>query len=302
MPLPFDATLKDLAESFPRDWLKLAGVEPQGEISVIDADVSTISAAADKVIRIDEGQQPWLLHLEFQTSYDAALPERIHFYSTLLSRRHGLPVMSVAVLLTPSSDGPAMNGAFGREQSTVGRYLDFRFQEIRLWEIPFDTIIDDGHGVWPLALLASDADDERLKQIVDQSTTRILREMPRQQAATLLSAEYILAGLRFPKEVIDPLFENLVSVMQESVTFQALWEKARTEGLQAGIQEGFQEGRQDGIRAAICEVGAERLGEPDPEVRSALNQIKDLSRLKALLHRVNHVSNWRELLNEPEAE
>lgn len=284
MSQPYDATLKSLAEQYPGDWMSLVGVMPQGELQVIDADVSTVSAAADKVIRVDE-DEPWLLHLEFQGAYDSTLPERVQFYSTLLSRRHGLPVKSVVVLLTAAADGPAMNGTFSREHSEIGRYLDFRFQEVRLWEIGFDTMLEGGVGVWPLAALANGVDELRLKEVIEESTSRIVREAPADQVATLLTAELILSGLRFPNGIVQPLFEDKVTIMQESSTYQAILEKGKTTGLQL----------------SILEFGAERFGEPNAETRAAVERIEEFSTLKALLHRLQHVSSWDELLNGDDA-
>lgn len=67
MSKPFDATLKHLLEKYPQDWLRLVGIPKSTPISVIDADLSTVTAAADKVLRVGE-RDPWLLHLELQAS------------------------------------------------------------------------------------------------------------------------------------------------------------------------------------------------------------------------------------------
>jgi hypothetical protein len=66
MALPYDATLKDLLETNPADWLSLLHLPAEGPVALIDADLSTVSTQADKVFRI-EGPVPWILHLEFQS-------------------------------------------------------------------------------------------------------------------------------------------------------------------------------------------------------------------------------------------
>ncbi|RPI76975.1 MAG: hypothetical protein EHM42_14305, partial [Planctomycetaceae bacterium] len=48
------------AAEYPQDWAWIAGVERSTAVTVIDADVSTVSAAADKVLRIGESD-PWIL-------------------------------------------------------------------------------------------------------------------------------------------------------------------------------------------------------------------------------------------------
>ena len=76
MSKPYDATLKYLVESYPNDWLALAGFGPGERVDLIDANLSTITAEADKVLRVD-GAEPWLAHVEFQTGHEAHFLRRL---------------------------------------------------------------------------------------------------------------------------------------------------------------------------------------------------------------------------------
>ena len=91
MAKPFDATLKHLLEAYPDHWLRLLGFHTAGPAAVIDADLSTVTAEADKVLRL-AAPEPWLLHLELQASYDSRLPRRMLRYNILLDERHDTPV------------------------------------------------------------------------------------------------------------------------------------------------------------------------------------------------------------------
>src|SRR5260370_4262157 len=108
MHYQFDATLKDLLEEFSPDYL--AAIRDRfrlslgGAVRVIDADVSTISASADKVCLI-EGPPRLLLDLEPQSGPDAELPERLLKYSVLLTNRHKLRVRTA--VLAPEGRWPA---------------------------------------------------------------------------------------------------------------------------------------------------------------------------------------------------
>ena len=64
MSKPYDATSKDLIEADPAGWVTFLGcpVSP-ADVRLVDADVSTVTADADKVIRVDS-PFPWLLHVE----------------------------------------------------------------------------------------------------------------------------------------------------------------------------------------------------------------------------------------------
>ena len=47
---PFDTTFKELVQLRPRDALALARVQDALEVQVVDAELSTVVAAADKVV------------------------------------------------------------------------------------------------------------------------------------------------------------------------------------------------------------------------------------------------------------
>ena len=109
-PKPFDTTCKDLVELRPRDLLALAGVSDVIDARLVDADLATIVAAADKVLRVRTAGGEFLVHFEFQSGRDPGLAERIFWYNAALCHRHGLPVQTVVVLLAPSADIRAIDG------------------------------------------------------------------------------------------------------------------------------------------------------------------------------------------------
>ena len=77
---PYDPTLKALVETEPESWPVLLG-RPTGPTEVIDADIATVSGAADKVLRV-RADPPYLLHLEFVAMTTAALPCKLHVRTT----------------------------------------------------------------------------------------------------------------------------------------------------------------------------------------------------------------------------
>ncbi|HSZ55955.1 MAG TPA: hypothetical protein VK797_09855, partial [Tepidisphaeraceae bacterium] len=100
----FDAAIKHLVEAHPADWLALAGLPIAGTIEVIDADLSSVSPAADKVIKV-MAPEPYVAHLEFQSGAGAGFDGRMLLYNVLLRSRHKLPVRTVAVLLRSQAEG-----------------------------------------------------------------------------------------------------------------------------------------------------------------------------------------------------
>jgi len=112
MSKPFDATLKGMVEVAPVGWPDFAGYAAAG-VDVIDADVSTVTAASDKVLRV-RGKPPWILDVNFQRGPDASLPRRVHLYNAILENRHDLLVRSVVILLTPEANLSAISGRYVR--------------------------------------------------------------------------------------------------------------------------------------------------------------------------------------------
>jgi hypothetical protein len=51
MPLPFDATLKQLVRSHTRDWLDVCHVPADAPVEVLTPDLSTVTHFADTVLR-----------------------------------------------------------------------------------------------------------------------------------------------------------------------------------------------------------------------------------------------------------
>ena len=109
--MPFDATTKHLLEADPDSWLRYVGLHVDVPVTVVDAELSTVLAEADKVVRIEDAS-PRLVHLQMQAGYDPTMPARLLQHNALLHRRHGLPVASTVVLLRPEADGPALHGTF----------------------------------------------------------------------------------------------------------------------------------------------------------------------------------------------
>ena len=135
MPKPFDATTKYLLQVDPAAWLAVASLVPDGVVTLLDTDLSTVSAAADALIRID-GPEPWLAHIEFQTSRDDLLAWRLLRYNVLSSDRHELPVVSVVILLRPEADHRSLNGVFQSRLPDGQVVLEFHYRVVRVWEVP----------------------------------------------------------------------------------------------------------------------------------------------------------------------
>jgi predicted transposase YdaD len=290
MPKPFDATLKALLEESPRDWPALAG-HPRRAVTVIDADVSTVTAATDKVLRA-HGPPDEILHFDFQAGPDRTLPRRVHGYNALLEDRHGLPVRSVVVLLRPQADLASLTGVYEQHLAGEPAYLTFRYQVIRVWQLPVARLLAGGLGTLPLAPISAVAEAE-LPGVIERMQER-LRGRPRARASKLWTATYVLLGLRYDQLRVDELLEGVIA-MEESVTYQAIIAKGRDQGR----AEGLHQGELQQARKMLLLQGQERFGAPAARVRAAVEGLSDLQRLEQLSVRLLHAASWEELLELP---
>jgi predicted transposase YdaD len=298
---PFDAALKHLLEKYPADWLPLIGKKSAGPVEVIDADLSTVTAGADKVFRIGR-REPWLLHLEMQAGRDRDLVFRLLRYNVLLDYRHRLPVLSVLVLLRPEADGVELQGYYRRQLPQGAQYLEFRYQVVRVWEQPVEEILRGGLGTLPLAPLSKVRTND-LPGIFERLAKRLEGETPPSERDTLWVATYVLMGLRYPLDFTKELFRG-VQAMKESVTYQAIVAeglaegraKGRAEGRAEGRVEGLAKGKIEGMKQALFLQGRKRLGRIDAESKAAIDAIGDLHQLEKLTERLLQVPSWKELL------
>ncbi len=82
--------------SRPRNWF--GTIRPPGwcgwvfhtraRVDVIDSDITALTAAADKVIKVG-GSEPFLVNVEFQSSHETDLVETLWFRQAALYHRHG---------------------------------------------------------------------------------------------------------------------------------------------------------------------------------------------------------------------
>jgi predicted transposase YdaD len=261
-------------------------------VEVIDADVSTVTAAADKVLRVHD-PDPRLVHLELQAGRDVHLPQRTLRYNVLLDYRHDLPVESVVVLLHPEADGAELTGVLQRRRPDGQSYLEFHYQVVRVWQQPVTALLAGGLATLPLAPL-SDLAGETLATVLRRIDERVQREAPPAQADMLRAATFVLAGLRYPPEILVPLFQGM-RAMKESSTYQYILAEGRAEGQALGRAEG----RAEGMQKTLLLLGRKRFGPPDAATRKALKAITEVSRLEQLSERLLEVASWQELLDLP---
>jgi hypothetical protein len=278
---PYDATGKELLELAPAGWLELVGVHrPPEAVTVVDADVSAVTAAADKVLRIAD-ESPWLAHVEFQTGRDAFLPGRLRLYNAALHARHQLPVATVVVLLRPDADDSALTGEY-RMAPPVGPASTFGYRVIRVWQLPVESLLTGPVVLTPLAAVATKSRAD-VRDVVDRMSRRLYAELDPAAFEKLARATMYLLTMRYDAMTAKSAFAD---------------HPAMKEVYELIKDDGRAEGRANEARSLILRMGRKRFGPPRPEHEAALAKEADIPRLEALGERLLDVATWEELFAE----
>lgn len=280
---PFDATLKELVERHPRAWLSLLLGRPVDDVQVINADLSTIITEADKLFHV-RGPRPFIVHTEFEASYRSDSPLRGLRYGVLARYRHDRPVQTIFVLLRPEADGEAFTGVLEEELPDGTKYLQFRYNVVRVWELPAAELLAGDIATLPLAAIARVSDQE-LRAVIHRIGERIENEAGPGEAGDLWMATSMLLGLTHSRESIRTLLQG-VHRMKESSMYQLI------------LDEGEASGQVKEARRILLHQGRKRFGEPDPAILAGLEAITELDRIESLLDRQFEVSSWEELMAE----
>jgi hypothetical protein len=284
----YDTVTKRLLEIRPSDWVRLLGF-PEGPVSLVDADLSTVSLAADRLIRVDAAT-PYVLHNELESGHHThEAPRRMLTYNAIVGGKTGLPVLSTVFVLRRESNSPRLTGTYHARRPDGSAYLTFEYGVVRVWELNVTEVLSGGVSTLPFAPIA-DVPRDALPAVVREMERRIDAEVPDEyQAGELWVATYVLLGLKYEKPFNAQLLKG-VRRMKESVTYQAILEEGRVEGLVEGeLRE---------ARRILLRVGAKRLGEPAEVVSARIQAVESREELETLIERVAEVESWGELFGE----
>jgi hypothetical protein len=300
MPKPFDATLKDLVTQYPADWLALAGFSTTGPVEVLDADLSAVTAASDKVLLIRE-EPPWLLHLEMESSYKAEMSEHLFWHHALLAHRQKMLVRSIVLLLRPAADSPRWTGEYLQGFPNESPHLRFSYRVLRVWELATAQVLAGGLGTLPLAPLTV-RDRAALPSVVRALDNRLTQDATPKQAEILGSAAIILNGLWLPKADVLSLYQGarFMSILKDSSAYELFrdWalEKATAQVTAQVTEQVTAQVRLEEARRLLLRLGQKHLGPLPPESRTIIEGITSVERLEELNERLFDVDSWQSLL------
>ncbi len=289
MPFPFDATLKELGQDSPREFLAAVDEPPTRSVILLNVDLSTVTTSADLIFGLGDPLEE-IIHVDCQSGPDADLPLNVMALNTLLHRRFKVPVHSIILLLRPRAQHPQLTGALRYEPRPGRGKMDFGYEIVPVWEWQVETVLEGPLGLLPLAPLcqlpAESTLEAGLAGVVQRLVERLQTEATPERGKKLITAAFVLTGLRIDRDLAVQLVQG-VRGMKESSTYQYILEEGRHEGEAVGAQR------------ILLRQGRKHLGEPDAATLTLLHSITDMDRLERMGDRIILATSWQDLLQTP---
>ena len=173
-------------------------------------------------------------------------------------------------------------------------YQTFRYQVVRVWQLPPGPLLSGGLALLPLAPICAVTEAE-LPGIIQEMKQRLRSSHGRRLSPLLWGSAYILLGLRHSPALAAELFRGVLS-MRDSSTYQAILAEGLAEGQTKGRTEGERLGAVAEAKKVLRLQGDAAFGVPDARTAGRIERIKDLPRLEAMLTRIRSAASWQELL------
>ena len=288
-----DTVSKHLIQTYPADFARFTLQRDDLEdVKVIESEQPTIRRP-DSLLQVRIKGKEALVHHEFQTDDDPAMPRRMAGYIGRLIELYGLPVHSYIFYLRPKA-GRRDPGYYLQEHPDCQVLI--RYKVIRLSQLAGQAVLDRAFvGLLPFAPLmqppAGQTKAAWLDQCVAQTTALPL---DRPGKAQLIAGLAFLSGLAYnPQTILATISkENLMDLIRESSFAQYFAETIREESIKQSIEQGLLDVLEIRFGLAASDPLAGRLG-----------TIDDVLRLKQLFRaaiQVPSLEAFTDLLDETE--
>lgn len=255
MPGKWDSSLKQLLGENPEDFIRwlLPEAEYKGSVKARAPELNdretTREIIADSLYEVIVLDVVCLLHIEFQSSYDARMAHRMWEYNALASFTYEKPTISFLIYLKPCT----VAEPFYEWKMPTGRVIHhFDYTIIKMWEYtPQDIKATGLIGLYPLLFLTKGGKDE---MVMDDVITT-LQYSGKKPHKELLALSYMIASLvsenEDEREIVKRRFLMLEDILRETWAYQEILREGRQEGRKEGLKEGLQEGLHEGLQQGL---------------------------------------------------
>ena len=227
---------------------------------------------SDFVLRVQMGGEERLVLLEFQTRWRSWLPLRTLECRCRHGLEEGLPVVTVILLLRPSSAARD----FYRDEE-----VEYRYRLVRVYEWSAREVLERRLGcLYPFVPLMKGG----LEHVEEAEEGLYRLPEPVEVRADLLNGLAVLGGLISP-EIPVKLLERRRDIMIESAAYEVFRKEFMNEGYEKGLEEGLQRGLIEEAREMVLEALQERFGVLEGSLVEQVESIRSRELLKGL-HRM----------------
>lgn len=223
-------------------------------VSQLNTEFQGTEARADGLLMLEYGpSRPFLAHIEFQSSHDTTMGERMVDYGHRVRQKYGpLPIAACVIYLREDEavQEPPYYWPFFEGPPT----LTFDYTCIKLWEVERAELLGlNRPALLPLALLTKGGANRRIvKEMFQELLSNRLHDLlPVGQTI----AGWLLKGLDL--EWLKREYQNMLELFKDSPAYQWMTEDAREEGLARGLEQGLERGLEQGLEQGREEMRGE---------------------------------------------
>lgn len=288
MPKPYDDAMKKLVMGNPQDLV--LWVLPRAQFGKqLPYELSVENIYADGLLQVSLDGKEFLLHIEFQSSNDAYIGERLLEYNVLASRQYGfLPVYSCVIYLKNHGDVP--QSPFIRALPSGEEIVRFQYRSIELGKLTSEELLQTGlAGLLPLLPLTRDG---ARREVVEKMITGLILS----EKTESLWIGYALATkvLKDDLKWLRRRFAVFSDLLRETPAFQEVLAEGLEKGLAEGLEKGLKEGELRAQRQTLLAVVQERFPGIVDLAKMQADVIEDPEALRRLIVRMSIVQTSEE--------
>jgi predicted transposase YdaD len=284
MPKPYDDAMKKLVGGNPQDMV--SWVIPGAQFGKqLPLELGVENIYADGLLQATLDGKEFLAHIEFQSSYDGRIGERLLEYNVLASRQyHYLPVYSCVIYLKNHNNVP--DSPFTKGLPNGEEIVRFYYRSIELGKLAAGELLQTGLvGLLPLLPLTKDG---ARREVVEEMITGLVSA----EKTESLWIGYALASrvLKDDLKWLRRRFAMLEDILRDTPVYQ----EVLAEGEEKGLEKGIKEGELRAQRQTLLDIVQERFPEIARLAKQQADAIEDPEVLRRLTVKISIVKTSME--------
>ena len=286
----FDLILKEIFSKAVGIIFGLAtGQKIEGKAKILPTEIRFVKSFYPDILLEIGGK---IIHIEIQVQQDKTLPERMLDYFYAIRKKYGKTPTQIVLFVGKGNPPPSK---FELKDEFQMQNLYFNFVVLDMKKIDPDVFIksEKPEEVIVGILAGKFKDKPEIIKKVKERIVEIVKD--EKEIAKYIDSVSFLAGL-FDIEIKVKTMPIQVDIRK---TFLYKWgkEEGLKEGERRGLEKGKQEGKQEGLKEAILLDVQIKFGKSKTkEVKTLLEKVDDLNRLKKIKRKIIEVKTWDDFI------